>query len=212
MAKVKISKKSTKIDMTAMCDVAFLLLSFFIMTSTAKVPEPKPVDTPASTVKAKLPERNLATITIGDSAVFFGVSDRETRIAMLEKMSALYPNVGEFTEEEKKKFSLIDGFGVSMAELKSLIALSSTDRNLEGTQKGIPFKDSTDNQLAEWVKAAREASFELSQANGKKEELQVAIKGDSKEKYPTVKKVLDILQKQEVNKFFLVTGLRSEDF
>ena len=85
MAKVKISKKSTKIDMTAMCDVAFLLLSFFIMTSTAKVPEPKPVDTPASTVKAKLPERNLATITIGDSAVFFGVSERETRIAMLKK-------------------------------------------------------------------------------------------------------------------------------
>jgi hypothetical protein len=67
MAKVKISKKSTKIDMTAMCDVAFLLLSFFIMTSTAKVPEPKPVDTPASTVQAKLPEHDLATITIGGS-------------------------------------------------------------------------------------------------------------------------------------------------
>lgn len=212
MAKVKISKKSTKIDMTAMCDVAFLLLSFFIMTSTAKVPEPKPVDTPASTVKAKLPERNLATITIGDSAVFFGVSDHETRVLMLEKMAEQYPNVGEFSDEEKKKFSLIDGFGVSMSELKALIALSSADRNLEGTQKGIPFKDSTDNQLAEWVKAARLASFELSQAKGKKEELQVAIKGDSKEKYPTVKKVLDILQKQEVNKFFLVTGLRSEDF
>ncbi|SEP95298.1 ExbD/TolR family protein [Flavobacterium urocaniciphilum] len=210
MAKVKISKKSTKIDMTAMCDVAFLLLSFFIMTSTAKVPEPKPVDTPASTVKAKLPERNLATITIGDSAVFFGVSERETRIAMLEKMAAQY-NM-EFTDEEKQEFSKIDGFGVSMSELKALIKLSSAERNNEGTQKGIPFKDSTDNQLADWVKAAREASFELSEMKGKKEELQVAIKGDSKEKYPTVKKVLDLLQKQEVNKFFLVTGLRSEDF
>lgn len=210
MAKVKISKKSTKIDMTAMCDVAFLLLSFFIMTSTAKVPEPKPVDTPASTVKAKLPERNLATITIGDSAVFFGVSERETRIAMLEKMAEQY-NM-EFTEEEKQEFSKIDGFGVSMSELKALIKLSSAERNVEGTQKGIPFKDSTDNQLAEWVKAARVASFEISKSKGGKEELQVAIKGDSKEKYPTVKKVLDLLQKQEVNKFFLVTGLRSEDF
>lgn len=204
------SKKSTKIDMTAMCDVAFLLLSFFIMTATAKVPEPKPVDTPASTVKAKLPEKNLATITIGDSSVFFGVSERETRIAMLEKMASQY-NM-EFTDEEKQEFSKIDGFGVSMAELKDLIKKSSTERNAKGTQKGIPFKDSTDNQLADWVKAAREAAFELSEMNGKKEELQVAIKGDSKEKYPTVKKVLDLLQKQEVNKFFLVTGLRSEDF
>ena len=30
MAKVKMSKKATSIDMTAMCDVAFLLLTFFI--------------------------------------------------------------------------------------------------------------------------------------------------------------------------------------
>ena len=87
MANIKTSKKSTRIDMTAMCDVAFLLLSFFIMTATSKVPEPKPVDTPASTIKAKLPERNLLTITVGDSAVYIGMSDRETRIAALEAMS-----------------------------------------------------------------------------------------------------------------------------
>ena len=45
MAKVKMSKKATSIDMTAMCDVAFLLLTFFILTATAKMPEPLPVDT-----------------------------------------------------------------------------------------------------------------------------------------------------------------------
>ena len=103
MANIKTSKKSTRIDMTAMCDVAFLLLSFFIMTATAKVPEPKPVDTPASTVKAKLPERNLLTITIGDSAVYLGMSDRETRIAALESMSLKYDIA--FTPKEIKDFS-----------------------------------------------------------------------------------------------------------
>jgi biopolymer transport protein ExbD len=46
--------------MTAMCDVA-LLLTFFVMTSTAKIPEALPVDTPASTVQTKLPETDLAT-------------------------------------------------------------------------------------------------------------------------------------------------------
>lgn len=212
MAKVKLAKKSTRIDMTAMCDVAFLLLSFFIMTSTAKVPEPKPVDTPASTVKAKLPEKNLATITIGDSTIYFGVSERELRVAMLDKMAEKYSMT--FTEDEKYKFSLIDGFGVDMAELKGLIKLKSAERNVEGLQKGIPYRDSTNNQLEDWVKAARESAFELSQAKGENppNELKVAIKGDSKEKFPTVKKVLDLLQKQEVNKFYLVTGLRSEDF
>ena len=65
MAKIKMKKKSTSTDMTAMCDVAFLLLTFFILTATAKVPEALPVDTPASTVQTKLPESDLATITIG---------------------------------------------------------------------------------------------------------------------------------------------------
>ena len=33
MPKVKIPRKSTAVDMTAMCDVAFLLLTFFMLTS-----------------------------------------------------------------------------------------------------------------------------------------------------------------------------------
>ena len=208
MAKVKISKKSTKIDMTAMCDVAFLLLSFFIMTSTAKVPEPKPVDTPASTVQAKLPEHDLATITIGDSAVYFGMTDRDVRIKTLEIMADKYKM--EFTEDEKAKFALIDGFGVTLAELKSLIALPGAERNKEGLQKGIPYEmpaDSSNSQLADWVMSSREALKDL-----RMKDLHFAIKADGKEKYPTVKKVLDMMQKQKVNNFYLVTGLRGEDF
>lgn len=42
--------------------------------------------------------------------------------------------------------------------------------------------------------------------------LDVAIKGDAEANYPAVKNVIDILQAQRVNKFFLVTGLRNEDF
>jgi biopolymer transport protein ExbD len=113
--------------MTAMCDVAFLLLSFFIMTATSKVPEPKPVDTPASTIKAKLPERNLMTITIGDSAVYIGMSDRETRVAALEAMSLKYDIA--FTPQEINEFSLLDSFGVPLEQLKSLLALKNQEHN-----------------------------------------------------------------------------------
>ncbi len=213
MANIKTSKKSTRIDMTAMCDVAFLLLSFFIMTATAKVPEPKPVDTPASTVKAKLPDRNLLTITIGDSAVYLGMSDRETRIAALEAMSLKY-NIA-FTPKEIKDFSLLDSFGVPLEQLKSLLALDNSKRNKPGIQEGIPYKgDISENELSDWVFYASEAVILDQQAKGveKLKEIEVAIKGGSKEKYPVVKRVFDILQKQNVNNFYLVTSLRSEDF
>ena len=213
MANIKTSKKSTRIDMTAMCDVAFLLLSFFIMTATSKVPEPKPVDTPASTIKAKLPERNLLTITVGDSAVYLGISDRETRIAALEAMSLKYDIA--FTPQEINEFSLLDSFGVPLEQLKSLLSLKNAERNRSGTQAGIPYKgDISENELSYWVYYANAAVVSAQQAEGKEtiKEIEIAIKGGSKEKYPVVKNVFDILQKQNMNDFYLVTSLRDEDF
>lgn len=199
------SKKATAIDMTAMCDVAFLLLTFFILTATAKQPEVLPVETPSSTVQVKLPETDLAIITIGDSGkVFFGIKEPEVRKATLDYISEHY-NI-QFSEDEKTKFSLMDEFGVPVNQLKALLPMKSVDRNQAGLQKGIPH-DSIDNQLAEWVRAAREANAEVNQA-----QLNFAIKGDAKEQYPEIKKIMDILQKQKVNKFNLVTGLRGENF
>ncbi|MEY4835112.1 MAG: hypothetical protein RI980_1227 [Bacteroidota bacterium] len=213
MANIKTSKKSTRIDMTAMCDVAFLLLSFFIMTATSKVPEPKPVDTPASTIKAKLPERNLFTITVGDSSVYIGMSERETRIAALEAMSLKYDIA--FTPQEINEFSLLDSFGVPLEQLKSLLALKNAERNRPGTQAGIPYKgDISENELSYWIYYANAAVVMEQQAKGveKIKEIEIAIKGSSKEKYPVVKNVFDILQKQNMNDFYLVTSLRDEDF
>lgn len=213
MANIKTSKKSTRIDMTAMCDVAFLLLSFFIMTATSKVPEPKPVDTPASTIKAKLPERNLLTITVGDSAVYIGMSERETRIAALEAMSLKYDIA--FTPKEVEEFSLLESFGVPLEQLKSLLVLKNAERNKPGTQSGIPFKgDISENELSYWIYYANAAVVMEQQAKGEEKikEIEIAIKGSSNEKYPVVKNVFDILQKQNMNNFYLVTSLRDEDF
>lgn len=205
MAKVKMSKKATAIDMTAMCDVAFLLLTFFILTATAKQPEPLPVETPSSTVQVKLPETDLAIITIGDSGkVFFGVKAPDVRIRTLEAISDEYKI--SFTDEEKKRFSLMEEFGVPVNQLRTLIALSASERNQKGLQSGIPH-DSLNNQLEKWLKAARNANAEVNE-----KQLNFAIKGDAKEQYPEIKKIMDILQKQKVNKFNLVTGLRSDNF
>ena len=194
----------TSIDMTAMCDVAFLLLTFFILTATAKQPEPLPVDTPASTVQTKLPDSDLATITIGKGKVFFGVTGRDVRKRTLELMGQKY-NVN-FTPEESDKFALIESFGAPMQNLKQVISMSSTERNKPNVQPGIP-KDSLDNQLADWIQNARIATIEVAQ-----KELNIAIKGDAREEYPQIKKIMDILQNQKINSFNLVTGLRGKDF
>ena len=204
MAKLKMSKKSTKVDMTAMCDMAFLLLSFFIMTATAKVPEALPVETPASTVQTKLPDENLGTLSIAEGKVFYGVTGREIRSETLKRMGEKYKVA--FSEADLTKFALIDGFGVDIRQMKQLIDMKNEDRMKEGTQPGIPY-DSINNQLADWIQISRNVTKDLHT-----KDLDIAIKGDAKEEYPTVKKVLDILQKQSKNNFFLVTGLRSEDF
>ncbi len=203
MAKIKMKKKSTSTDMTAMCDVAFLLLTFFILTATAKVPEALPVDTPASTVQTKLPETDLATITIGKGKVFYDLKGREVRKRTLELMGEKYGV--KFTQDEKDKFALMEGFGVPIQSLSQIIAMKAADRT-KAEQPGVP-KDSLDNQLKEWIYNSRIANIE----NNDKE-LQIAIKGDAIEEYPAIKKVMDILQDQKINSFSLVTGLRGKDF
>ncbi len=203
MAKIKMKKKSMSTDMTAMCDVAFLLLTFFILTATAKQPEALPVDTPASTVESKLPESNLATLVVGNGKVFFDIKGKEVREKTLELMGEKYGVT--FSDDEKKEFSLMTEFGVPIQSLSQIIKMKSADRT-NADQPGIP-KDSTDNQLKDWLLTAREANADV---NG--EQLQFAIKGDAKEDYPQIRKVLDMLQDQNVNTFSLVTGKRGKDF
>ena len=214
MAKLKMSKKSTSIDMTAMCDVAFLLLTFFILTATAKVPEPITIDTPNSTVKSKLPDNNLVMVTVGkggaDENVFFDIKGRELRKKALELMGTEYGVT--FSDQEAEQFSLMESFGVPIQNLKEIINMKSADRNRAGLQPGIPFTDSIGNanQLKKWIYTARQANIELTGGTG--DELHFAIKGDSKLQYPKIKKIMDIFQDQKINTFDLVTGLRGKDF
>lgn len=196
-------KKSTSIDMTAMCDVSFLLLTFFILTATAKAPEVLPVDTPQSTVQTKLPTDNLATITIGKGKVFFDLKGREVRKKTLELMGQKYEL--EFSDDDTNKFALMESFGVPLQNLKQILDMKASDRAKAG-QPGIP-KDSLDNQLKEWLLNSRRANIDV---NNK--ELEIAIKGDAKEEYATIKQVMDILQEQKINNFSLVTGLRGKNF
>lgn len=204
MDKAKMVKKAVSIDMTAMCDVAFLLLTFFILTARAKQQEPLIVDTPASTVQTKIPETDLATITIGGGSIFFDLKGKEVRKKTLSLMAERYGM--KFTDDEMNRFAVMEGFGVPIQNLKRIISMTTNERNQRGTQMGIP-TDSLNNQLADWIHTARIANIEIDN-----QELKIAIKGDENESYPNIKKIMDILQEQNVNSFNLITDLRSEDF
>jgi len=199
MARIKIPRKSTAIDMTAMCDVAFLLLTFFILTAKLKQEDPLRVDVPASTVKVNVPDVDMATITVGKGKVFFGLEGTDLRKALLEEMGKKYTQ--NFTPEEIQKFSLIPTFGVPVNTLKQYLALSTDDKK-KYTQPGIPVDTTTNSELFNWIYEARVVTKNLHN-----KELRFAIKGDSREQYPEIGKIIDVLQKQAVNKFSLITSL-----
>ncbi len=215
MGKAKVKRASTSIDMTAMCDVSFLLLTFFVLTATARQPEVLVVDTPQSTTPDKLPDDNLGVISVASGKIFFGVKNPAVREITLKNMSQKYGV--NFSAEDYEKFKQLDEFGVPIKNLRQLLSLANEQRK-EGIQPGIPV-DSTEtasNELYSWVQEARKATIEYNRSReGEKDfvdpgPMKVAIKADAEEKYPTVNLIIETLRNQKQNKFSFVTGLRAE--
>ena len=76
MPKVKIPRKSTVIDMTAMCDVAFLLLSFFILATKQKPPEAVSVMAPSSVSNKVAKEEAILVTLTKDGKIFLLLGGR----------------------------------------------------------------------------------------------------------------------------------------
>src|ERR1700744_3567007 len=119
MPRVKIARKSTAIDMTAMCDVAFLLLTFFILSAKPKTADPIHADTPYSTSVTVVPETDFSTLLIAQNKVFFNTEGADVRKKTLEIMSAKYKI--NFSAEEYKTFTTVEYFGEPMASLRGFL-------------------------------------------------------------------------------------------
>jgi len=202
MPRVKVARKSTAIDMTAMCDVAFLLLTFFILSAKPKTSDPLQAQIPAATVVTVMPEADFSTLEIAHEKVYFNVEGGDVRIKTLEIMGDKYKI--SFTPEEKTEFSNLESFGVPITSLKSLLAMAPADRD-KLNQPGIFVDTTNNNELYDWVHSARLADKYLHD-----KDLKIGIKGDSQEEYPIFEKVIATLQKQHVDRFNLITAVKTK--
>lgn len=198
MSKVKVARKSTRIDMTAMSDVTVLLLTFFMLTSTFVKKEPVQVTTPASVSEIKIPEVNILSILIDPKGKVFMGLDKQAD--MVETLTNVGKDYGiSFTPEEMKKFKIEKTFGVPIKSMKAYLAMSTEDQDKVLKDEGIP-TDKLDNQFKSWIKNARAAN----------KDLRIAIKADKNTPYKVIKDVMTSLQDLRENRYNLITSLKKE--
>jgi biopolymer transport protein ExbD len=242
MGKVKIKRKSTLIDMTAMSDVTVLLLTFFMLTSTFLQKEPTTVITPSSVSEIKVPTANVASVLVSpEGKVFISVAGEadpdvaggdwateNVRAEILRQANQSYKKyTGKetgITEGDIAQFAKINMFGVPLDAMHAFLELSQTKQDefisdMSNPQVGIPLKEIvyTDaegkkeitNEFQIWMRAIYNSGNDNLQQAMKAGE-GIAVKADRGTPFSTVHEVLDNLQTMKMNRFSVMTALKTE--
>jgi biopolymer transport protein ExbD len=186
--------------MTPFVDIAFLILSFFIMATKMKAPETVPTTPPNSVSTELLPKNDGVLITMDkENRVFFTVlseGDKSVFNTIINDVSK-ERNLN-LTEPQKANFPKVVQLGVPFNQLGSFLGMSAAEQAAVKTP-GIPVTDSLNNELVWWISASKKAFA------GKK--LRFLIKGDSDANYPTFESIVDALKRNDEYKYSLVTSL-----
>lgn len=197
MPKVKIPRKAISIDMTPMVDMAFLLVTFFMLTTKFQPDEPVKVENPKSTSQFKVPDIDKTTIIVSnDGRVFFNFDGKYNRQALIYQMGKRYEI--DFSQDEINTYAILGMTGVPMAEMRAYLNTKPEART-DFEQKGIPI-DSLNNELNYWVILSRAANPNSI----------IIIKADNMSQYGKVKRIIQILQDQNINRFSLITSEKSD--
>lgn len=233
MGKVKIKRKSTFIDMTAMSDVTVLLLTFFMLTSTFLQKEPTTVLTPSSVSETKVPEMNLITILVSPKGnVFISLagdkdslySSPKMRAELLQNVVTEYNKIHptkqvNLTQKQLNTFANTNMFGMPLSFLGQWLDMPQTKRDaytdpLKNPNCGIPIDANKDlskpNEFQLWMRAAyntTDANLQEAIKNGNG----IAIKADKDTPYSVIQVVMDNLQTLKMNKFSLMTALKKDE-
>ena len=198
MPKVKIPRKSTSVDMTAMCDVAFLLLTFFILATKQKPPEVLAVQTPSSVSSKAVPDKSIIITLTKDGKTFLMLGDETKKADILSNISTskgLNLSAAELAKWGKKEF-----IGLPLNQIKSSLAL--TTPMAADKMPGIP-TDSTNNEMVDWMKSITNVYAGGDQS---KLEQMILVKGDNAALYPVFKNIKEAFKKTDIFKFRIVTN------
>jgi hypothetical protein len=159
MPKVKPHRTSPSLDMTPMVDLAFLLVTFFMLTTKFAPEETVVVDTPSSISELKLPESNVITLTIDNKKrVFFGVDDPKTKIQALQRVGAKYGSTSPAGSSEREVRQL----ATTLAFPSSKLGASYLNVEKEETQAArsaaalaFPSDSAQQSKLIDWGLGSR---------------------------------------------------------
>lgn len=199
MGRAKLPRKSTNIDMTAMCDVAFLLLSFFILATKQKPPEAVSVTAPTSVQSKAAPEKSILITLTKEGKVFLMLGDDTRKKEIIGDINQTR-GLG-LSDAELKKLAKMSYIGVPLNMLKGVLSLNQevpADK-----LEGIPIKDTTNNELVYWIRSITNV---YAGENQRELEEKILIKGDNLAKYPTFKNIKFALKKNNIFKFRIVTN------
>ncbi len=200
MPKVKIPRKSTAVDMTAMCDVAFLLLSFFILATKQKPPEVLAVAVPSS-VSTKVASDKAILITLTkDGRTFLMLGEDAKKKEILENINTT--KALELSPAELQKWGKQSYIGTPFNLVKGTLALAS--EMPADKAPGIP-TDSTNNEMIDWMRSVTNV-FGAAQVEQRDLEKILLIKGDQEALYPKFKSIKEAFKKNEIFKFQIVTN------
>lgn len=202
MARFQIKKSRLNIDTTALCDVGFLLVCFFLLCGRPKPDYENRVHTPriASYRTCAISEGNSVAIIVGYGKCYFDMAGH-LRKAALQRMGKKYGI--SFTTDELDKFAEMKSFGAPMNHLKQYIKDYQPLNIKNEKSDGIPFSDTGNNQLSDWISVCRQI---YQQTEGV--DLTVDIIGDERQNYIAIKTIISNLQHQQINKFSMINNAK----
>jgi biopolymer transport protein ExbD len=201
MGRAKLPRKSTSIDMTAMCDVAFLLLTFFILATKQKPPEAVAVIAPTSVSSKAAPEKSFLITLTKEGKCFLILGDDTKKKEILSDLNTT--KALGLSDAELGKLNKLSFIGVPLGQLKGFLAIDggvAADK-----MAGIPIMDSTNNELVDWLRSISNV-YAQSGTTQRDFEDKIVIKGDNLAKYPAFKNIKYALKQNSIFKFKIATN------